>query len=48
MSCSKSDFEENSPHYIGKMKSNVIGDRLDIFGPGLNPSNAKDKNVVPR
>ncbi len=42
------DYEEASPHYMGKMKSNVLGDILNIFGPGLNPSNAKDVNQVPR
>lgn len=25
-----------------------MGDMLNIFGPGLNPSNAKDRNQVPR
>ena len=30
------------------MKSNVLGDILNIFGPGFNPSNARDKNQVPR
>lgn len=48
MSCNKGNFEENSPYYIGKMKSNVLGDVLNIFGPGYNPTNARDKNQVPR
>ena len=48
LSMSKGSYEENSPHYLGKMKSNVLGDVLNIFGPGLNPSNAKEKNEVPR
>ena len=41
VSSKKGDYEEDSPHYLGKMKSNVIGDTLNIFGPGLSPSNAK-------
>ena len=41
MSINKSNFDENSPYYLGKMKSNVLGDVLNIFGPGLNPSNAR-------
>jgi len=40
----KSNFEENSQFYLGKMKSNILGDVLNVFGPGLSPSNAKDKN----
>lgn len=48
LSNSKEDFEEDSEHYLGKMKSNVLGDVLNIFGPGLNPSNAKEKNKIPR
>ena len=48
MSVSKVNFEETSESYIGKMKSNVLGDQLNIFGPGLNPSNAREKNQVPR
>lgn len=30
------------------MKSNALGDILNVFGPGLNPSNAKEKGVPPR
>lgn len=30
------------------MKSNLLGDILNIFGPGLNPSNAHEKNQIPR
>lgn len=48
ISIAKSNFEENSEFYLGKMKSNVLGDMLNIYGPGLNPSNAKDKNQIPR
>ena len=48
LSCNKGNFEENSPYYLGKMKSNVLGDMLNIYGPGFNPSNAREKNQVPR
>lgn len=41
ISKSKDDFSEEGPFYLGKMKSNVLGDVLNIFGHGLNPSNAK-------
>ena len=34
--------------FIQKMKSNMMGDVLNIYGPGLNPSNAKDKHQMPR
>lgn len=44
----KSNFQENSEYYLGKMKSNLLGDILNIYGPGLNPSNAKDKHQIPR
>lgn len=30
------------------MKSNILGNVLNIFGTGLNPSNAKEKNMAPR
>jgi hypothetical protein len=30
------------------MKSNILGNVLNIFGPGLNPSNAKEKSMTPR
>ena len=30
------------------MKSNILGNVLNIFGAGLNPSNAKEKNMAPR
>jgi hypothetical protein len=34
-------FEENSNFYQGKVKSTGMGDVLNVFGKGLNPSNAK-------
>ncbi len=33
---------------MGKMKSNLLGDVLNVFGSGLSPSNAKDANKTPR
>jgi tubby and related proteins len=48
ISRSRTNFEEEGPQYLGKMKSNVLGDVLNVFGPGLNPSNAKEKGVAPR
>lgn len=41
LSRNRTNFEEQGPQYLGKMKSNVLGDVLNIFGPGLNPTNAK-------
>jgi hypothetical protein len=41
ISLSKTDFEESSDNFMGKMKSNVMGDVLNIFGAGLSPKNAK-------
>lgn len=35
------DFSETGPSYLGKVKSNVLGDTYNIYGPGLNPSNAE-------
>lgn len=33
---------------MGKMKSNLVGNVYNIFGPGLNPSTAKNYNIIPR
>ena len=41
-------FEEDSPAYLGKMKSNVMGETLNVFGRGLNPSEAQKKGATPR
>jgi tubby-related protein 1 len=41
ISKNRTNFEEEGPQYLGKIKSNVLGDVLNIFGPGLNPANAK-------
>lgn len=34
-------IEENTPNYMGKVKSVGIGESFNIFGPGFNPSKAK-------
>jgi hypothetical protein len=44
----RNNFEEQGSQYLGKMKSNVLGDVFNIFGPGPSPSNAKEKNIPPR
>jgi hypothetical protein len=33
---------------MGKMKSNIAGNVYNIFGPGMNPSNAKANSIPPR
>jgi hypothetical protein len=48
LSASKCSYEEDTSVYIGKMRSNLLGDVLNIYGPGLNPENAKNANVTPR
>lgn len=42
------DFEETSDNYMGKMKSNVMGDVLNVFSAGPSPKLAKEKGVSPR
>ena len=44
MSREKDDFVENSKSYMGKIKGNFSGSLFNIFGPGLSPSEAKEKN----
>lgn len=41
-------FDEASHQYMGKVKSSPEGDTYNIFGRGLNPSDAKEKGVEPR
>jgi hypothetical protein len=41
LSMSDKDFEETSDNYLGKIKSNALGDILYVYGPGYNPTNAK-------
>lgn len=48
ISSSPRNFEENSHSYLGKLKSNLFGDVLNLFGPGLNPSNAQEQDSIPR
>jgi hypothetical protein len=48
LSTSETDYEENSPSYLGKIKSSALGDILYIFGPGYSPSNAKEKKLEQR
>lgn len=42
------NFTENSSFYLGKLKANIFGDVINLFGVGLNPSDAKDRNCIPR
>lgn len=44
-SSNKDNFTENSPSYIGKMKGNFTGSEYNIYGPGYNPSDAKEKKL---
>ena len=32
---------ENGPGYLGKVKTNFLGDVVNIYGPGFNPANYK-------
>jgi hypothetical protein len=41
ISSDKYDFDENSKNYLGKIKSNLLGNILNIFGKGRSPSHAK-------
>jgi hypothetical protein len=34
-------FEENENHYLGKVKENFMGNTVNIYSSGLNPSAAK-------
>lgn len=45
LSKNQSDFTENGPSYIGKVKANFIGNVINIYGPGYNPTDYKNKNV---
>jgi hypothetical protein len=48
ISLSKQNFEEDSQYYLGKIKSDAIGEVFNIYGPGVNPKSAKVKRVAPR
>ena len=41
-------FVENGVGYLGKIKVNFIGNIVNIYGPGFNPDDAKEKKVIPR
>ena len=43
-----SHFTENGVGYLGKIKTNFIGNIVNIYGPGFNPTDAKNKQVSPR
>lgn len=48
ISFDQKDFTENGDNYIGKVKSNFIGNTINIYGPGYNPSDVKNKQKTPR
>ena len=41
-------FVENGLGYLGKIKINFIGNIVNIYGPGFNPDDVKEKKVIPR
>ena len=45
ISHNKDDFNENGPHYVGKVKANFIGNIINVYGPGYNPTDHKTKNL---
>ena len=48
VSKNKNDFAENGPNYLGKVKTNFLRNVINIYGPGFNPTDAKEKNIFPR
>lgn len=42
------DFAENGPSYLGKIKANFMGNIVNIYGPGYNPSDHKSKQLALR
>ena len=44
----QNNFTENSDDYLGKIKVNFMGNIANIYGPGLNSFDAKEKNLPPR
>ena len=48
LSLQKNQFKENYDGYLGKVKTNFMGNIANIYSPGLNPSDAKEKGLVPR
>lgn len=47
-STTSSNFEENSDHYLGKMESNIFGNTINLYGAGLDPSDAQSMSKIPR
>lgn len=41
----KKDFKQNGPLYLGKIKTNVVGNIVNIFGPGYSPKDYNLKDV---
>ena len=41
-------FVENGVGYLGKIKVNFIGNIVNIYGPGFNPEDVKEKKGTPR
>lgn len=48
LSSKPASFAENSSGYVGKLKSNLFGDVINLFGVGLSPGEAKERNCIPR
>lgn len=48
ISASRTNFQEDSEFYLGKMKSNLLGNVMNIFSPGLSMADAKQRNETPR
>lgn len=40
ISLNYSDFTENGPSYLGKIKTNFTGSQTNIYSTGLNPKDA--------
>ena len=48
LSLSSDNFTENGNGYLGKIKTNFLGTIVNIFSPGLNPSDALEKKQKAR
>lgn len=44
----KNDFAENGPNYLGKVKTNFMRNIVNVYGPGYNPTDVKEKKLPPR
>ena len=40
ISSNPSVYDEDSKFYLGKIKSNLLGNKINIFDKGMNPTNA--------